>query len=159
MNSTMNSTVMKIVSKSPEETFTLGKGLSIHLKENDVVALYGDLGSGKTVIVQGICEGLYVTEYVTSPSFTLIQEYQGRLPVYHFDFYRLTSIQEVEDLGIDHYFNQQGISLIEWPEVGEMVLPHSHFTIKIQRIFKNGTVEKESRSIQITSPQNRGVTL
>lgn len=155
----MNEAVLHTVSKSHDETFTLGERLSNHLQENDVVALYGELGSGKTVLVQGICAGLDVTDYVTSPSFTIIQEYHGRYPVYHFDFYRLTSLQEVEDLGIDYYFDLSGISLIEWPERGEDILPENHFTIQIQRIFNNGTLQKGSRSIRIMSPQNRGVDL
>jgi len=140
----MNEAVLHTVSKSYDETFTLGERLSNHLQENDVVALYGELGSGKTVLVQGICACLDVTDYVTSPSFTLIQEYHGRYPVYHFDFYRLTSLQEVEDLGIDYYFDLSGISLIEWPERGKDILPENHFTIQIQRIFNNGTLQKGS---------------
>lgn len=153
----MHEVISSTVTKSHNETFALGERLSSHLKENDVIALYGELGSGKTVMVQGICAGLKVSDYVTSPSFTIVQEYQGRVPVYHFDFYRLTSLREVEDLGIDHYFNRSGISLIEWPELGEALLPNGHFTIRIRRIFRNGSYEKSNRSIQITAPKNRSV--
>jgi len=87
------------------------------------------LGSGKTTCVKGICAGLGVEEEVTSPTFTLINEYQGRLPVFHFDFYRIGSAQELRDLGLDEYFYGEGVCLIEWPEIVSAMLPKHHFEI------------------------------
>jgi len=89
------------------------------------------LGSGKTTCVKGICAGLGVEEEVTSPTFTLINEYQGRLPVFHFDFYRISSVNELRDLGLDEYFYGDGICLIEWPEIVTDMLPKHHFEVHL----------------------------
>lgn len=141
--------------KSADETFGLGRKISRYFKGGDVVALYGDLGSGKTVFIQGICSGLNVKEYVTSPSFTLMQEYNGKFKVYHFDFFRLGKVSEVEDLDIDDFFLSDGISLVEWPEIANNFLPDRIFTVHLERSVKNGKVQEGVRIIKIFLPEYR----
>jgi tRNA threonylcarbamoyladenosine biosynthesis protein TsaE len=99
-----------------------------------VIALYGELGAGKTSLVKGIAQGLEIQEHVTSPTFTLIQEYQGKLPMYHFDCYRLNSIEEFSQLGPDEYFFGKGVCLIEWAEKIEPLLPPNRISIRIDYI-------------------------
>jgi tRNA threonylcarbamoyladenosine biosynthesis protein TsaE len=111
--------VMVLLSKSPEETFRLGQILANGLQAGDVVALTGELGSGKTCLTQGIASGLGVPEdyAVTSPTFTLINEYPGRqLPLYHLDVYRLTGCTDLSDMGYDEYLFGKGVMVIEWAE-------------------------------------------
>ena len=124
----MSSLVAEQLSHSPEETQAIGKGLGRQLRPGEVVAFSGELGSGKTCMIQGVCAGLEVGELVNSPTFILINEYGGRVqgqqvPVYHFDLYRLRSQAELEALGADEYFYSQGICLVEWPERAGAALP------------------------------------
>jgi len=149
--------VLEIVSGSREETFEWGKRLADLLEEGDVVALYGELGSGKTVFAQGVCEGLEVKEYVTSPSFTLIHEYEGYVRVFHFDFYRLESRQEVEALDMDRYFEAGGISIIEWAERGEAVLPEERISVTLDRVVKDKRFVIGKRLIRFSGPRGRGL--
>jgi tRNA threonylcarbamoyladenosine biosynthesis protein TsaE len=116
---------MKIVTDSAQETVLLGKKLGRHLKKGDVLGLIGELGSGKTTMVQGIASGLGVSqkEAVASPSFVLIKEYRGRIPLYHFDLYRLDKIKDIEYLGVEEYLYNDGVCVIEWAEKMKMLLP------------------------------------
>ena len=123
---------MEIISKSSRETVHVGRELSGKLKKGDIVSVYGELGTGKTRMIQGICKGLNVKERVTSPTFTLINEYKGRERVYHFDFYRITRVEEAQNLGCEDYFYNDGICLIEWPEKIEHLLPDNRITITIK---------------------------
>jgi tRNA threonylcarbamoyladenosine biosynthesis protein TsaE len=101
----------------PEETRRLAAGLAQCLQAGDVVALHGDLGAGKTEFVKGLVEGLGSAAQVTSPTFTLVHEYHGgRLPVYHFDFYRLDDAVELELIGYDDYLEESGVTVIEWAD-------------------------------------------
>ena len=119
---------------SPEETLLLGEEIAKSLELGDVLCLNGDLGAGKTHFVKGIARGLGVNEsYVNSPTFTLINEYRGSLPIYHFDAYRINSDQEVVELGVDEYFYGDGICLIEWPEKMKNFLPGNSVQITIQK--------------------------
>jgi tRNA threonylcarbamoyladenosine biosynthesis protein TsaE len=122
------------MTNSLEETLQLGAELARTLQPGTVIGLIGDLGSGKTCLTQGICAGLGVVDYVTSPTFTLINEYQGRLPVYHFDFYRIDKAAEIEDLGCDEYFYGQGVCIIEWAEKILSFLPEERIEIRIKRL-------------------------
>lgn len=140
---------MNYITRNREETHQKGAEFAEKLKPGNVVALYGDLGSGKTVFAQGICKGLHVTAYVTSPSFTLVQEYSGDMDVFHFDFYRLTCEQQVETLGIDYYFERNGVSIIEWPEIAEKLLPETTVKVKISRFFEKGKLIENMRNIDI----------
>jgi tRNA threonylcarbamoyladenosine biosynthesis protein TsaE len=146
----------KFITKRWEETFRIGQHVAPLLESGDVLALIGNLGSGKTVFTKGVCHGLHVTDVVTSPTFTLIHEYKGRLPVYHFDFYRLNSPEEIEMLDLDGYFNQSGISIIEWADKGETLLPDSVFKIVFERDSDGGS-HPDRRHLSITAPSQRGL--
>ena len=116
------------LSHSPEETRALGERLGRQLLPGEVVAFSGDLGAGKTCMIQGVCVGLEVEEVVNSPTFILINEYTGRagsrpVNVYHFDLYRLRNQIELEALGAEEYFYSQGICLVEWAERAHAALP------------------------------------
>lgn len=106
------------ITQSEQETINLGAEFAkTKLKAGDVIALFGDLGSGKTRFVQGICKSFGITEHVSSPSFTIVNEYNtGLLKIYHFDFYRVKSIHEIVDIGFDDYISADGICVIEWAE-------------------------------------------
>lgn len=125
------------ISQNPKETIQLGKKLGSLLQESDLIALNGDLGSGKTLLIQGIVSGLKCKNQVLSPSFSLIKEYSGRKPIYHFDLYRLTRPEEIEELGYEEYFYGKGITLIEWANKIEKYLPESFLSIKISMNEKN----------------------
>ena len=135
-------TLFHVISKSPEQTQALGKKLAGLLTEDTVVAFFGDLGSGKTTCIKGVCAGLDVEETVTSPTFTLINEYRGRLPVFHFDFYRLNSADELHGIGVSEYFSKGGISLIEWPEIILNELPVNRYEVHLSCLFENGLESK-----------------
>jgi tRNA threonylcarbamoyladenosine biosynthesis protein TsaE len=121
----------RLVSLTAEETLEIGRRLAEDLRPGDVVALSGELGAGKTTLVKGIALGLGVREPVTSPTFTLIQEYEGRLPVYHVDLYRIREAESLEDLGLEEYFYGTGVTLVEWPEKAASFLPPSALTVNI----------------------------
>jgi tRNA threonylcarbamoyladenosine biosynthesis protein TsaE len=140
------------------ETHVIGKRLAVLLQPGDVIALIGNLGSGKTVFAQGICAGLDVTDYVTSPSFTLLQIYRGRHLVYHYDFYRIKSPSEVEDLDVVENLSGSAISLIEWPEIGQMFLPSDSFKVHIDRIEEDRKIVENKRRIKISAFRNRGLS-
>ncbi len=117
---------------SVEETHRLGAGLGRALETGSVVALSGNLGAGKTHFTQGIADGLGIDRrLVSSPTFSLIQEYAGRLPVFHFDTYRLKNIDEFLDLGFDEYLSLRGVCIIEWAERVAEVLPPDTLTIRL----------------------------
>ena len=119
--------------ESPEETQTLGEEFGKTLKPGDVVALIGDLGTGKTCLTQGIARGIGIAadEVVSSPSYILINEYNGKIPIYHIDLYRLENIAEIADLGICEYMESDGVCIIEWAERMEEGLPETSIRIYI----------------------------
>jgi tRNA threonylcarbamoyladenosine biosynthesis protein TsaE len=151
----METSVLEILSESRDQTFEAGRAMARFLESGDVVALTGELGSGKTVFAQGVCDGLEVTDPVTSPTFTLVQEYTGRLPVRHFDFYRLESAREIEDLDLEGYFQSGGVCLIEWAERGRMFYPEEHFKVELSRVFETGRPHADRRRIRIEHPVHR----
>lgn len=114
-----------MISYGAEDTIKLGQALAKDLSIGDIVALYGDLGSGKTTFVKGIGIGLEVKEarHINSPTFVLIKEYQGRIPLYHMDLYRLNSLKDIEDIAIEEYMYGDGVTVIEWAEKLEPILP------------------------------------
>lgn len=122
------------ITRSAGETTALGRQIGAFLLPDDVVGLSGPLGAGKTTLVQGIAEGLEVKDYVTSPTFVIINEYQGRLPFYHIDLYRLEDVNEIEDLGIEEYFKHGGVCAIEWAEKLGELMPQLCHEIKIEVI-------------------------
>jgi tRNA threonylcarbamoyladenosine biosynthesis protein TsaE len=114
---------------SADETVSLGTKIGALLKAGDIITLHGSLGCGKTTIVKGIARALEIEEEITSPSFTLISEYEGRLPLYHMDLYRIDSVEEFELLGAEELLYGNGVSIIEWAEKIDQLLPPSCISI------------------------------
>jgi tRNA threonylcarbamoyladenosine biosynthesis protein TsaE len=125
---------LKLNSHSPEQTQLLGSYLGKLAQKADIFLLIGELGAGKTCLVQGIARGLDVKEYAFSPSFVILREYHGRLPLYHIDFYRLDHIEEIADLGLEEYFYGDGVCVVEWAEKGLQVVPRDNLLITINYI-------------------------
>ena len=124
---------MMIETNSPEETYAFGKKLGMEAQAGQVYCLNGDLGVGKTVFTQGFAAGLGIQEPVNSPTFTIVQEYDdGRLPLYHFDVYRLGDVDEMDEIGYEDYFYGEGICLIEWSERIREILPEHPIQITIE---------------------------
>ena len=123
---------MLTVTNSPKETRELGEKLAGRLQPGDTVLLYGDLGAGKSELTRGIAKGLGVKETVTSPSFTILNVYEsGRCPLYHFDWYRLESAEELYELGMDEYLGGDGIAVVEWPERCPEAIPEKYTAIRL----------------------------
>lgn len=142
---------MKVIeSHSPEDTLAAGKDLAARVSPGDIITLTGDLGVGKTVFVKGFAEGLGIREPVTSPTFTILCEYTtGRLPLYHFDVYRIEDEDEMYAVGLDEYVNGEGVCLIEWAERIDGMLPRPLIRITIEKDlskdldFRKITIEEE----------------
>lgn len=130
---------MKFESFSAEETYALGKKLGEEAKPGAVFCLSGDLGVGKTVFTKGFAVGLGVTDTVNSPTFTIVQEYQGRLPFYHFDVYRIEEPEEMEEIGYEDYFYGDGACMIEWAELIGELIPESAVKVRISKDLQKGT--------------------
>ncbi len=124
---------MEYISHNVEETQKIAAEFSKTLSEGDVLCMYGDLGAGKTAFTQGLAQGLGIEEYVTSPTFTIVNEYMGRLPLYHFDVYRIADSDEMYEVGYDEYVYGRGVSVIEWSELIEDILPQKRYNITILR--------------------------
>ncbi|MBS6678727.1 MAG: tRNA (adenosine(37)-N6)-threonylcarbamoyltransferase complex ATPase subunit type 1 TsaE [Clostridiales bacterium] len=125
---------MIIETKNAKETFQLGKKIGKKALPGQIYTLNGDLGVGKTVFTQGVASGLEIGEPVNSPTFTILQEYEGgRLPFYHFDVYRIGDIEEMEEIGYDDYFFGEGICLIEWAQLIEEILPENVISVTIEK--------------------------
>jgi tRNA threonylcarbamoyladenosine biosynthesis protein TsaE len=141
--------MIRILSRSAEETEAAGRAFAPRLVPGDVVALTGMLGSGKTRFVAGVCHGLGVTGHVASPTFTIINEYPAPFGlVAHIDMYRIRNLTEVADLGVEEYFNSRCICLIEWAELLNPMLPPAHFHVA----FAHSSSESE-RGIVIEGPR------
>jgi tRNA threonylcarbamoyladenosine biosynthesis protein TsaE len=124
---------VRYISNSPEETIAIGAKLARELKKGSVVALVGDLGSGKTVFTKGIAEGLGVKNprYVNSPTFVIIKEYKGKLPLYHFDIYRLNKSTVLDSESYGEYFYGDGVTVIEWADKILPLLPRKYVEVKL----------------------------
>jgi len=122
---------LKLISHSPEQTQKLGVSIGELALPGDIYLLVGNLGTGKTCLTQGIAWGLNIKEYTMSPSFVIVRELHGRLPLYHIDLYRLDHIEEIADLGLDDYFYGNGICVVEWAEKGLNVLPSEYLMVQI----------------------------
>ncbi len=130
---------MEIETWSPKETFELGKRLGERIEAGQICTLKGDLGTGKTVFTQGLAAGLGIKEPVNSPTFTILQEYhQGRLPLYHFDVYRIEDAEEMEEIGYEDYFFGPGVCLIEWAEKIGDLLPDQVLAVTIEKDLDRG---------------------
>lgn len=129
---------MKYISNSEKDTYKLAKMFEEKLHGGEVVVLNGDLGAGKTTFTKGLCKALGVTENVTSPTFTLMNIYKsGRLNLYHFDMYRIEDESEALELGLDEFFNSNGVCMIEWAENIRNMIPKNHITINITKLGEN----------------------
>ena len=130
---------MVIGTRSPEETFRLGRKLGEAARPGQVFTLTGDLGTGKTVFTQGFAKGLGIEEPVNSPTFTIVQVYdEGRLPLYHFDVYRIGDVEEMEEVGFEDYVMGDGVSLIEWAELISEILPEKRTAVRIEKDLEQG---------------------
>ena len=140
---------MIIETNTPKETFEFGKKLGEAAKAGTVYTLIGDLGVGKTVFTQGLAKGLEIDEPISSPTFTIVQVYEeGRLPLYHFAVYRIGDVEEMEEIGYEDYFYGNGVSLIEWANLIEEILPEQYTEIKIEKDLEKGF---DYRKITVTS--------
>lgn len=124
--------------KNPEETMLLGKKIGEKLKPGDVLTLEGDLGAGKTTFTKGLAKGLGIEKTVNSPTFTIIKEYEGKIPLYHMDVYRLEDSDE--DLGFDEYFEGNGVTVVEWAHFIEDQLPREYLNIQIKHGGNNNRI-------------------
>jgi len=127
-----------LVTRSPEETQRLGEIIGNSALPGDVLLLEGKLGAGKTCLTQGIARGLGIGEYVLSPTFVIMRELYGRLPLYHIDLYRIDNIEESLDLGLDDYLYGDGICVVEWAEKALSILPRKHLMIRIGYLSDTG---------------------
>jgi len=125
---------LRLDSHSPEQTQLLGSCLGELAQKGHVFLLVGELGTGKTCLVQGIAHGLAIKEYAFSPSFVLLREYHGRLPLYHIDLYRLDRIEEIADLGLEEYFYGDGVCVVEWADKGLQIVPRESLLISLHYI-------------------------
>lgn len=133
---------MKTISDSIGQTMRIGSRIAKSLKAGDVVALIGELGSGKTVLTKGIAKGLGVKDvrYVNSPTFVIIKEYTGRVPLYHFDLYRLDKTTCLDAVSYDEYFYDDGVTVVEWADKIRKILPKKHLEIKLSALGENRRV-------------------
>ncbi|MGL6185418.1 MAG: tRNA (adenosine(37)-N6)-threonylcarbamoyltransferase complex ATPase subunit type 1 TsaE [Clostridium chrysemydis] len=139
---------MEFEVRNIEETTALGETLGKILKPSDIVCLTGELGTGKTHITKGIAKGLGIDEPITSPTFTIVNEYDtGRLKLYHFDVYRVSDPDEIYAIGFDDYIFSNGVSIIEWANYIEEILPSEYLHIYIQKDLEKG---EDYRKITIT---------
>ena len=145
--------VLSIRSSHEDETLNFGQKLGELVEPGQLILLSGDLGAGKTILTQGICKGLGVEEDVTSPTYNLINEYEGDLTVYHMDLYRLENEEDLYDLGFEDYLESGGIIIIEWPDLVYDLIPAEFIYIKIE------VAAKEERIMQIEAEGDKGMKL
>lgn len=142
---------MIIESGSEQDTFEFAKSLAAKANKGDIYALVGDLGAGKTAFAKGFAEGLGITEPVVSPTFTILQVYEGgRMPLYHFDVYRISDISEMDEIGYEDCFWGDGVTVMEWADIVEPILPYNTTVITIERDpgkgadYRKITIENEA---------------
>lgn len=123
--------MLKYLTQSTEETSKIGEQLGKLVDIGNIICLSGDLGAGKTAFTKGLAKGLGVGDYVTSPTYTIINEYEGRLPLYHFDVYRLNDVEEMYELGYEEYFFGDGVVVLEWADIVKEIIPKERLWITI----------------------------
>lgn len=135
----MREEILNLDSNSEKDTFELGKKIGKEAKPGAVYTLIGDLGVGKTVFTQGVAKGLGIDDIISSPTFTIVQVYEeGRMPFYHFDVYRIGDESEMDEIGYEEYVYGEGISLIEWANLIEGILPDEYIEIEIKKDLSKG---------------------
>lgn len=138
----VNEEKFNFLSRAPADTIRLGKEIGRLSRPGDVILLMGNLGAGKTCLTKGIARGLEAVKPVQSPTFVLVREIEGRLPLYHIDLYRLSGLVEIENLGLDDYFYGSGLTVVEWADRGLELLPQHYMAVAIEilegdnRLFK-----------------------
>lgn len=137
---------MEYISNNVEETKKIASELAKTLSAGDVLCMYGDLGAGKTAFVQGLAKGLGIDEPITSPTFTIVNEYYGSLPLYHFDVYRISDPDEMYEVGYEEYVYGDGVSVIEWSELIEDILPEKRYKVTI---LKDTSEHDDYRKIEV----------
>jgi tRNA threonylcarbamoyladenosine biosynthesis protein TsaE len=153
MSPILEPNTLDFISHSEAQTRRLGARLAPFLLPGDILALIGDLGSGKTRWIQGVCQGLGVTDSVVSPTFTLVNEYQGRYPVYHIDLYRLADMAEMTTFGLEDYLYNSGVSVIEWADRAKNFLPNDYLIIELYHL------EETKRRVVLRPRGQRYMTL
>lgn len=143
---------MIVQTKNSDETAAAAQQLAAELQAGDVILLRGEMGAGKTVFAGGLCRALGVQEYVTSPTFTVVNEYEGKaFPIFHFDMYRIEDEAELLEIGFDEYLQSGAVCIIEWPQNVESSLPHKRIEVKIEKVGENErkiTIERVSSQKQ-----------
>ena len=148
---------MIIDSYNPQDTYQLGYSLAVDAKKGSLYCLRGELGVGKTVFTQGFAKGLGIEEYVNSPTFTLVKEYQGRdMTLYHFDLYRILDVEEMFEIGYEEYFYGEGVCLVEWADKIEEILPKERNLILIEKDLEKG-FEYRKITCQLVSDTEGGL--
>lgn len=127
----------EIITEGPDETAALGESIGILLKEGDVLLLVGSLGSGKTCLTQGIARGMGISDSIASPTFVIVMEHRGHLPLYHVDLYRLEETDTVLDLGLDDYFYGDGVTVVEWADRAMAAMPPEYLLIRMSYVDEN----------------------
>ena len=147
--------VLRFEANSAEETEELGLRIGKLLVGGEVIAMIGDLGAGKTTMTKSLAKGLLIDEHITSPTFTIVNEYEGRLKLFHFDVYRIGDIEEMYDLGFEEYIYSGGVCIIEWSNLIEEILPKDRINIEIlyldddkREIIISGSGEKFDNLIE-----------
>lgn len=125
-----------VKTRSYEETVEFGKKLGEILAPNNLICLSGDLGTGKTALTQGIAKSLGINSYITSPTFTIVNEHQGKYPLFHFDVYRIADPDEMFDIGFEEYLSSEGVSVIEWGELIRDILPNEIININVKKALE-----------------------
>ena len=148
-----NSPVFKIISNSPKHTQEIGARIGKIVQHGDILLLLGNLGAGKTCLTQGIARGMGIKEYTSSPSFVMVKEYQGRIPLFHIDLYRIEHIEETNSLGLDDYLYGNGVCVIEWADRALDLLPAESMLIKMNYLSQT------SRSLEFQPEGKRYHTM
>ncbi len=144
---------VKIVSHSSDETHALGVRLGEHAQPGDILLLIGELGAGKTTLTQGIAQGLGIAERPRSPTFVMATEYHGRLPLYHLDLYRIDHVAELDQLGLEEYLSQDGVTVVEWADRAPQAFPADRLRISLE------SIDEDTRRITLTATGDRHITL
>lgn len=143
---------MEFITNSVEKTINIGTQIGSLANKGDIICLIGDLGTGKTHITKGIAKGLNINEHITSPTFNIVNEYDGKLKLYHFDVYRVNDPDEIAAIGFDEYIFGDGLSVIEWANYIEELIPEEHLRILIEKLPQN---EETLRKISLKYTSDR----
>lgn len=129
--------MVEVCTKSEKDTVDIGKILGSLFTGGEILALNGEMGAGKTAFTKGIALGLGITEYITSPTFALVNEYVGRLPLYHFDVYRINDEDELMEIGFEDYIYSYGVSVVEWSSLTPNIIPDERINVSIDKVVED----------------------